>query len=267
MDELRSHPFFSQRIPSSLPSSVTISEPIWSTDEFGEIHAIKPTSALDIIFSKASSSETTTKKTVGNTLEKLDNVLPTKISTKLPTPMTAGSSSTTPKFNIYDDVSETNESIPATKLPNQSSVVNGNTIDTKRDDFGPSHDSTPVNRLTDKMASCGFDEARELPPSSADSPCPFDSNPVGSSSATSPQSHSPKGQGSSDDMSELEQVHSRLTECLSNYERVQNGGSKVERTISLPTEGSDMWGATKWVTRYVDYTSKYGLGFLLNDGW
>jgi hypothetical protein len=22
-----------------------------------------------------------------------------------------------------------------------------------------------------------------------------------------------------------------------------------------------------WVTRYVDYTSKYGLGFLLNNGW
>jgi hypothetical protein len=25
-------------------------------------------------------------------------------------------------------------------------------------------------------------------------------------------------------------------------------------------------GPNKWVTRYVDYTSKYGLGFLLNDG-
>lgn len=25
-------------------------------------------------------------------------------------------------------------------------------------------------------------------------------------------------------------------------------------------------GPSKWVTRYVDYTSKYGLGFLLNDG-
>ena len=23
---------------------------------------------------------------------------------------------------------------------------------------------------------------------------------------------------------------------------------------------------TKWVSRFVDYTSKYGLGFLLNDG-
>ena len=23
---------------------------------------------------------------------------------------------------------------------------------------------------------------------------------------------------------------------------------------------------TKWITRYVDYTSKYGLGFLMNDG-
>lgn len=29
---------------------------------------------------------------------------------------------------------------------------------------------------------------------------------------------------------------------------------------------SPRYGPSKWVTRYVDYTSKYGLGFLLNDG-
>ncbi|GAX25830.1 polo-like kinase 1 [Fistulifera solaris] len=33
-----------------------------------------------------------------------------------------------------------------------------------------------------------------------------------------------------------------------------------------PQPGSSQNGPRKWVIRYVDYTSKYGLGFLLNDG-
>jgi len=35
---------------------------------------------------------------------------------------------------------------------------------------------------------------------------------------------------------------------------------------SMPRPVSSSCGPKKWVTRYVDYTSKYGLGFLLNDG-
>jgi len=57
-------------------------------------------------------------------------------------------------------------------------------------------------------------------------------------------------------------MHTRLEECLVNYDRIQNGGPKVE----CPLKGGEVWGANKWVTRYVDYTSKYGLGFLINDG-
>lgn len=57
-------------------------------------------------------------------------------------------------------------------------------------------------------------------------------------------------------------MHHRLDECLTDYERIQHGGAKVE----CPLKGGEVWGANKWVTRYVDYTAKYGLGFLLNDG-
>lgn len=32
-------------------------------------------------------------------------------------------------------------------------------------------------------------------------------------------------------------------------------------------EPTDRGGPSIWVNRYVDYTSKYGLGFLLNNGW
>ena len=57
-------------------------------------------------------------------------------------------------------------------------------------------------------------------------------------------------------------MHHRLEECLANFERIQDGGAKVD----CPLKGGEVWGANKWVTRHVDYSSKYGLGFLLNDG-
>ena len=63
-------------------------------------------------------------------------------------------------------------------------------------------------------------------------------------------------------MHELAVKHSRLEEYLANYDRIQDGGAKVE----YPLTGGAVWGAKRWVTRYVDYTSKYGLRFLLNDG-
>merc|ERR1712032_590749 len=69
-------------------------------------------------------------------------------------------------------------------------------------------------------------------------------------------------EATNEDLRELEMMHCRLSECLMNYERIQSGGAKMP----CPLEGGEVWGANKWVTRYVDYTSKYGLGFLLNDG-
>lgn len=98
--------------------------------------------------------------------------------------------------------------------------------------------------------------------SSAGSPFNLENKPA--QDRHEPSVDTPKGQQTNpDDVAELEVMHKRLTECLSNYERVQNGGAKMEPSTTID---NDMWGATKWVTRYVDYTSKYGLGFLLNDG-
>lgn len=244
LDALRSHPFFAERIPSSLPTSCTISQPIWSVDEFGELNAIKPTSALDI---KSSCAKQLAAKKMGKPLEALDNILPSK---SVKSVATAAPASSTPKFNIFSDSGDEVECKPS--VP-QSTVLMS------------TQDSTPVNRLADKMSAFGFNEVKGTPPmSSAQSPTiEFNSRPSQEKSPH-PSSESPKGlQTSPDDLGELEVMYNRLTECLGNYERVQNGGAKVEPTS--PT-GSAMWGVTKWVTRYVDYTSKYGLGFLLNDG-
>ncbi len=259
------------QVPSSIPSSCTVSSPIWSTDEFGELIAIKPTSALEILSSKP----------VANNNNHLQPGIPSKYSSnsnftsnaKKIAPKT-GASTDVGAFNIYDDVSdkvdvksdafkcrlETNDNAPSRVMSTDA--------------------ETPVHVLTEKMAFCGFDdEARELPPdvfSSTPSSFAESKPPVALSSkehcelknfispleacATRQVSHSPPT--NSDDLQELVMMHSRLEECLANYERIQNGGPKVE----CPLKGGEVWGANKWVTRYVDYTSKYGLGFLLNDG-
>jgi serine/threonine protein kinase len=248
IEALRSHPFFSERIPNALPNSCAISQPIWSVDEFGELQALKPTSALDI---KASSTKhTVPQKSTGKPLEALENILPSKPSKNSTATASAPSASTTPKFNIFNDLGDHVECKPSTIESNNIKV-------SSKDNF------TPVNKLADKMSAFGFDEVRSTPPmSSAGSPFNLENKPA--QDRHEPSVDTPKGQQTNpDDVAELEVMHKRLTECLSNYERVQNGGAKMEPSTAID---NDMWGATKWVTRYVDYTSKYGLGFLLNDG-
>jgi len=265
LDEVRSHAFFTQhQIPGSLPSTCCVSAPIWSTDEFGELNAITPTSALDVKSSTSSRQQlpVANNKIVAaaarNTgLKRTDSGIPSKnaggISIKAKT-----ASKTAGAFNIYDDVNDQVEC----KLDSQSNAPASDI------------DSKPVSKLTDRMAACGFDdEERDLPPGSSSSPDPVapsverceakqitpSDQEAASAKLLSPQSSS---SANPEDLQELVLMHSRLEECLTNYERIQNGGAKVE----CPLKGGEVWGSNKWVTRYVDYTSKYGLGFLLNDG-
>lgn len=129
----------------------------------------------------------------------------------------------------------------------------------------PAKLETPVNNLTEKMSSCGFDDgaaARGTPPSTTSVSPSADLGEVKHSSPASSTANPSSPTSTNEDMNELVMMHSRLEECLTNYERIQNGGDKVV----CPLKGGEVWGANKWVTRYVDYTSKYGLGFLLNDG-
>ncbi|KAL3802357.1 hypothetical protein HJC23_007182 [Cyclotella cryptica] len=263
LDAMRSHPFFSERIPNALPHSCIVSQPIWAVDEFGELQAVKPTSALDIEnISKMSSMKQTSSK--GKPFEALENIIQPKSSSNV-TASTTAQSSTTTKFNIFKDVvDEIEECKPSAKQPSQNITTQCDSAGTRSDGVPSCQASSPVDRLADKMSTFGFDELRSATQmSSSESPWATDKKET-LEKATHSSAATPKGQQTSpDDLSELEVMHNRLTECLNNYERVQNGGAKVE--LPYPID-CDMWGATKWVTRYVDYTSKYGLGFLLNDG-
>ena len=75
------------------------------------------------------------------------------------------------------------------------------------------------------------------------------------------------------DVRVMEAMHSRLSKMFHQIDMRAKGITNDEDfllrddsftdTRSIPVNSG---GAPKWVTRYVDYTSKYGLGFLLNDG-
>mmetsp|Transcript_15868 Transcript_15868/g.22599 ORF Transcript_15868/g.22599 Transcript_15868/m.22599 type:complete len:820 (+) Transcript_15868:169-2628(+) len=59
------------------------------------------------------------------------------------------------------------------------------------------------------------------------------------------------------DMETLELMHERLVKCLEINGICHSESENITANVLYPE---------KWVTRYVDYTSKYGLGFLFNDG-
>lgn len=258
------------QIPGSIPSTCTISAPIWSTDEFGELHVIKPTSALDIDDPKDSKTiinhQTTVLDRVKDAAAQLQHVpvgsikASSSVAKKATVPKAGVTSAGGGAFNIYDDV---NDQVVEVNLETQNNFVPSVNVETKID--------SSVQRMTEQMTSCGIDdEVRDMPPGTWSSPKPYsaveqsrqmkEAAPSMTSFRPKPSHQSPSAY--SDDLHELVMMHSRLEECLANYERVQNGGAKAE----CPLIGGEVWGSKKWVTRYVDYTSKYGLGFLLNDG-
>uniref|UniRef100_A0A7S2PIT0 Serine/threonine-protein kinase PLK n=1 Tax=Leptocylindrus danicus TaxID=163516 RepID=A0A7S2PIT0_9STRA len=69
------------------------------------------------------------------------------------------------------------------------------------------------------------------------------------------------------DIEVLESMHMRLVRA----EKIRNGEVTASNMFTSMSpqpnkKSAEKDKATKWVSRYVDYTSKYGLGFLLNDG-
>lgn len=75
---------------------------------------------------------------------------------------------------------------------------------------------------------------------------------------TATASSSPTSSSADKDMHALEVMHNRLQNA---FDAVGTTSSQRSRSPTGGAEQPDLW-----VTRYVDYTSKYGLGFLLNDG-
>lgn len=85
--------------------------------------------------------------------------------------------------------------------------------------------------------------------------CEIEDSPVGQEADGPSQMRN----GSDADAAVLESMYSRLKDLGTMAEA--SAGTKNEPAVQI-----NAGGAKKWVTRYVDYTSKYGLGFLFSDG-
>ena len=64
----------------------------------------------------------------------------------------------------------------------------------------------------------------------------------------------------------LETMHEVLTRSFAANKYVDIGGQYNTHRLDMLQEEVGKMAAKVWVMRYVDYTSKYGLGFLLNTG-
>lgn len=120
----------------------------------------------------------------------------------------------------------------------------------------------PQSRQNSKLSIAADDIATKTQVLSLESP--RDIGELLQSDCEEKKSDSPERHNSSkskavgdNDLQMLESMHNLLSQSFS-------AGKSVEAQNSVPT--TELCEAKKWVTRYVDYTSKYGLGFLLNDG-
>lgn len=84
----------------------------------------------------------------------------------------------------------------------------------------------------------------------------------GTTPQSDPTTATKSGTTTDSDVDVLVQMLHTLTEVLDVTEARKYSYSSANTFVRPSSRG----GPPVWVTRYVDYTSKYGLGFLLNDG-
>jgi serine/threonine protein kinase len=237
LESIMAHPFFTQNpryIPSSLPSCCTHVAPEWEEDENG--YLVATVSEEDQIkYSKDKSAQI--KKDQSDNISSQE---PLRQSKRYPaqhllrpnTRDTAGRSSSrasSRNFEIYTESS--------TQQKSDSDSNRGSTLpsedETNTQNFQVQASKLDRNRtedLTEKMAFCSVQD--EMVQSE-----------LGAGNFT-------------DDTKALDIMYARLKDHLSQ--------SDVATTSTARRITTDE--AKIWVTRYVDYTSKYGLGFLFNDG-
>lgn len=167
------------------------------------------------------------------------------------------------KFRIYDDNEGTE--IEADLAPPPSKTRHEKPPQCAPDD--------ELDALASKVSSCTL-QPKGSSKSNADRPHQMDAFAEDEVSAKAKESPPPAPAAEKDrDMVVLESMYTRLTDMFKQADKKASGIDEVslfDRTsaagVSTAIGVNTEWGATKWVTRYVDYTSKYGLGFLLNNG-
>lgn len=268
LDEIGQHPFFTQQaIPHSLPSTATHIAPKFEENEFGELvvatkssrgestkpglprsnSARRPLSARDLNVDRNAAPEeakNTAKQSrdvmegaVKTALSALANIGGSNAARRSPTPSQASASKGA--FRVFDE-----------------------TTDGKSQSFGRSMPPPPpsVHAEEDIVSRTAAMSIRTQDSVAFGAPM-LQSSPF----AALPSPAGPVAMGS-----HQEQELFVLTSMIERIDSVLEISSRRSYAHVHPDSPSltafSSGGPAKWVSRYVDYTSKYGLGFMFNDG-
>jgi serine/threonine protein kinase len=258
------HPFFMDgSIPTSLPSSATHVTPTFRENAYGELvaytstnndskdstgpkkpclpmgssHRRQPLVIRDVNVEQGISERLMSKSTKQG-MDAVKSVFTTVMSVASRTPST-----TTPAFEVFDE-----------SRPTSTKSVSSNSHRSSK--------AAPQSRLIDDDLASHAAKALSI---RAQDFAPYH---TGSVSDPSPRQAQPTPVASSftpdHDALVLLDMIDRISTVLEITESRKYSPQTAYNNLSLTPISTG--GPTKWVSRYVDYTSKYGLGFLLSDG-
>jgi len=248
LETIVSHPFFTHdptKIPRSLPACCTHVAPDWQEDAEGYL--------IPVLAESDDQNQRSTKATSRRKEVKSDrdhDQAPNREDRHNVGKENDGlSRNPSSQFEIYSDNQPRRQSSARSErrgAPLSTNVHNsevGEGRDTRQRDieFTSQKRDDNADKITEQFAACNLQD-----------------NPTAEDVALELK---PNDRAGSDaDAKALETMYTRLRE-LSN--RVDVAGGSTNFRPASPIQAP---GAEKWVTRYVDYTSKYGLGFLFSDG-
>jgi hypothetical protein len=221
-------------IPKSVPLSGTHIAPDWQEDGNGMIYAVEK-----------ASDEKYRRPTISSRIKK-----------------TAAESTSAPDRKA----SSSGRHALASKNPNSASAAGGAAFSASNGGTGSESKSSSKFKIFEEEGK-GLDRKasghHENPPQS-DLFSPSNSGQAASSNAVTAaataSSYSPTSSSADKDMHALEVMHNRLQNAFDSV------GTAIASSQRSNATNARVDRPDRWVTRYVDYTSKYGLGFLLNDG-
>jgi serine/threonine protein kinase len=262
LDQIATHPFFTQQpIPQSIPSTATHVAPQFVENEFGELMIAssknttleasskpglpraatslrRPFASRDVNVDRASSSDR--QKSAGKQgREVMEGAMKTALSAianiggtgRSPAPPPPSQ----PAFRVFDET----ESSKRSAIPDYQA----------RKASPPSQASQMEEDIVSRTAAMSI-RAQDASPFHADTRM---TSPTGKFFAATPEQDTLILQNMIERIDSVLDVTSRRS-----YSHVHPDSP----SLTAFARG----GPPKWVSRYVDYTSKYGLGFLLNDG-
>ena len=249
LDQMAAHPFFTHdaaMMPDTVPLSGTHIAPDWQEDANGKIYAVEKASdekyRRPTIMSRRKKSTTATTESSASELKASSSGRPALV------PKSANTATASAKTGGGGGGGATSgskkQSAPA---PPSSSSSKFNIFEEDKEPERKSsghHENPPQSDLFSNGQATGGAAATVTTPT------------LVSNTASS----SPTSSTADKDMHALEVMHRRLQNAFESA-----GAVSSQRSKSTPAT-SDVVQPDRWVTRYVDYTSKYGLGFLLNDG-